>query len=202
MDGSPRGPGSLSRQWAQGKGASIRGLDLRGSEPGSVPSSPVPREASFPARRGADVGKRGQVTWARGPAQRQHSASQVKEPALTSGKRSGHLLPSQRQTVPEARPARWRLSHLCRRAGPGGQPPAHGPTPTPIQDFHSRWPLRPQLGFTSSKPRLGCRGPPPAPVDAGQDSRRQGAAGGKGWMRGPGCPCSKQGEEGGGGAAG
>ena len=182
MDGSPRGPGSLSRQWAQGKGASIRGLDLRGSEPGSVPSS--------------------QVTWARGPAQRQHSASQVKEPALTSGKRSGHLLPSQRQTVPEARPARWRLSHLCRRAGPGGQPPAHGPTPTPIQDFHSRWPLRPQLGFTSSKPRLGCRGPPPAPVDAGQDSRRQGAAGGKGWMRGPGCPCSKQGEEGGGGAAG
>ena len=57
MDGSPRGPGSLPRQRAQGKGASIRGLDLRGSEPRSVPSSPVPKEASCPARRGADVGK-------------------------------------------------------------------------------------------------------------------------------------------------
>ena len=115
-----------------------------------------------------------------GNTQGRHSAGQVKEPALTSGKRSGHLLPSQRQTVPEVRPAQWRLARLCRRAGPGGQPSAHGPTPTPIQYFHSRWPLRLQLGFTSSKHRLGRRGPPPAPVDKGQDSLCQGAAGGTG----------------------
>lgn len=97
MDGSPSGPGSLPRQRAQGKGASIRGLDLRGSEPRSVPSSPVPKEASFLPTEG--------LMW--GNMQGRHSAGQIKEPALTSGKRSGHLLPSQRQTVPEVMPARW-----------------------------------------------------------------------------------------------
>ena len=73
------------RQWAQGRGASVRGLDLRGSEAGSVARSPVPKEASFPGHLWADfladVGKHGQVTCAKCLVQVGTRQEQIKKPS-------------------------------------------------------------------------------------------------------------------------
>ena len=170
MDGSPCGPGSLPRQRAQGKGASIRGLDLRGSEPRSVPSSPVPKEASFLAHRGADVGKHAGSALGRPD---QGASSDLWEKVRTSASKSeADSSRSEASTVVTGSSLQEGGS---RRPAPSPRPDSH-----PYPGLPLPLPLRLQLGFTSSKHRLGCWGPPPAPVDTRQDSWRQGAAEGTG----------------------